>query len=868
MISDFDLEQARRVLHTLDPDHKMRVLQLLEERDRLAKREKARNEFIEFVKVMWPDAVLGAHHTLMAEAYEAVMAGEMNRLIINIAPRHSKSEMTSWLLPLWFMGRNPTAKIMQCMNTQDLAAGFGRRVRNTISKEALASDEKGYSPYHEVFPHMDLAKDSGAANHWHNTMGAEYYAVGTGGKIAGRGADLLVIDDPHALEISTPIPTPKGFVAIADLEIGDEVYGPDGKPTKVLAKSEVMHNRLLYEVTTNDDAIVLCDAGHLWNYRSDTKVKAPFYTAETRWLADWKKVSKPIIPSTQPVEYPHADLLVDPYCLGYWLGNGTATLGRITCHLDDVAYIRSQYDAAGYITTDQVDQHNFGVMGLRAQLMKLGVFDNKHIPRAYLTASIEQRMALLNGLMDSDGTVAKLGQCSFDNTNRNLVEGVRELVHSMGVRCAPVKIIPPSTTGYKGFNGGLYYRTNFNMQDAARIPRKRERTRNPSDKRGRSITVKPAMKRGSVQCITVDREDGLFLAGHGYLVTHNSEQEAKMAESNPAIFDSVYDWYVYGPRQRLQPGGRIVVVQTRWSKRDLTGRLLAKMAEDESMVADKWHQIEFPAILDEGLPTERALWPGYWPLETQQATRAALPVTAWMSQYQQQPTSAEGAILKKEYWREWGADHEVCPGPQHAGAWSNLDPPACDYIIMSLDTALKKNQRADYSAFTLWGVFKAEDPATGKTVNNIILLSAYKARMEFPELKRKVKQFYEEDQPDTLLIEDKGSGISLIQELRSMGLAVEAFSQGRGSRTMSNDKVARANMISDIFASGYVWAPRRRFAEEVQVELAEFPAGAHDDYVDSTVQAMLRFRAGGFIRTSLDEEEDDDPSRYNRARKY
>jgi predicted phage terminase large subunit-like protein len=187
---------------------------------------------------------------------------------------------------------------------------------------------------------------------------------------------------------------------------------------------------------------------------------------------------------------------------------------------------------------------------------------------------------------------------------------------------------------------------------------------------------------------------------------------------------------------------------------------------------------------------------------------------------------------------------------------------------MSLDTALKKNQRADYSAFTTWGVFKAEDQTTGKTINNIILLSAYKARLEFPELKRKVRQFYDEDQPDTLLIEDKGSGISLIQELRSMGIPVEAFSAGRGSRTVSNDKVARANMVSDIFASGFVWCPERRFAEELIEEAASFPHSEHDDLLDSTVQAMLRFRAGGFIRTSLDEAEDDAPSRYTRARMY
>ena len=604
-----------------------------------------------------------------------------------VVTHNSKSEMTSWLLPTWFLGHNPKAKIMQCMNTQDLASGFGRRVRNVISREAIATEKKGLDPYHDVFPELDLAKDSGAAYHWHTTFGGEYYAVGVGGKIAGRGADLLVIDDPHALYTSTLLPTPEGFVAIGDIEVGDRVFGPDGKPTKVVAVSEVWDDRPLYEVRATDGFSVLCDAAHLW--------------------------------------------------------------------------------------------------------------------------------AVRNG----DGAIVK--------TARDL--------------------------------DGL----TFELPPTARHPIRRA-----------SCTM--TNQRGPVRCITVEREDGLFLAGEGYIVTHNSEQEAKLAISNPEVFDQVYEWYVYGPRQRLQPNGKIILVQTRWSKRDLTGRLLQKMAEDDSAVADKWEQIEFPAILDEGTPNERALWPAYWPLETQQATRAALPVSAWQSQYQQNPVSGQSAIFKREYWRIWGEDktedveagRATCPGPKHAAAWQNLEPPACEYILHSWDTAIKKNQRADFSAFTSWGVFKAEDPVTGLEINHIILLSAWKARLEFPELKRKVREFYDEDRPDTLLIEDKGSGSSLIQELRSMGITVENFSYGRGQRGVSNDKIARANTISDVFASRYVWRPARRWAEEVETELSDFPGGAHDDYVDSTVQAMIRFRAGNLVATANDVEEEDEPRRFRRMRYY
>lgn len=361
--------------------------------------------------------------------------------------------------------------------------------------------------------------------------------------------------------------------------------------------------------------------------------------------------------------------------------------------------------------------------------------------------------------------------------------------------------------------------------------------------------------------------EGVLVHNCAIIDDAHSEQEAKQAETNPEVYDMVWNWYSSGIRQRLQPGGAIVIPMTRWSKRDLTGRLIKQM-QDADGVYDKWEVISFPAILDENTPTERSMWPGYWPLEELQKTRAALPVAKWQAQYMQEPTSEGAAILKREYWRKWGADTEKCPGPKHLKAWETLEPPACKYVIGSWDCAATKNDRSHPSAYTLWGVFEAEDQATGKTLNNIILLSSFKARLEFPELKRKAKAFYDEDQPDTLLIENKSAGIQLLQEFRSTGIPAESFTgSSRGSRALSNDKIARANLIADIFASRYVWAPERRFADEVIEQCASFPAGDEDDLVDSTVQAMLRFREGGFIRTANDEEEEIEV-RHRRKRYY
>lgn len=527
-------------------EQKRQALALIEERERLDKIRAAQDSFFPFVRAVWPEAQLGHHHKRMADAFDRVACGECKRLIINMAPRHTKSEFTSWLLPSWFLGRFPKKKIIQCSNTADLAEGFGRRVRNMLNAETSERDEDtGNSRYHEIFPGITLATDSKAQGHWHTNKGGEYFAIGVNGKVTGKGGDIIIIDDPH------------------------------------------------------------------------------------------------------------------------------------------------------------------------------------------------------------------------------------------------------------------------------------------------------------------------------------SEQEAKQAETNPDIFDSVYDWYTSGPRQRLQPGGAIIIVMTRWGKRDLTGQVVKRMQENEKdPTADKWEVIELPALLDENTEDERPMWPGFWTLDELRATRAAIPVSKWQAQYQQKPTSEEGAILKRDMWKIWGSDTLSCPGPQHVSVWLRGAPPVCKFMIQSWDTAIKKTERADFSACTTWGVFEAEDPTTGKVVDNVILLSAYKSRLSFPELKKKVKQFYLEDNPDILLIEDKGSGSSLLQELHAMNVPAEGSAASRGKRGVSNDKVARANMVTSIFSSGYVWRPDRRWAEEVSEECAEFPNGEHDDYVDTVVQAMRRFRDGMFLRTADDDDEDDDVDTFDRGRPY
>ncbi len=306
----------------------------------------------------------------------------------------------------------------------------------------------------------------------------------------------------------------------------------------------------------------------------------------------------------------------------------------------------------------------------------------------------------------------------------------------------------------------------------------------------------------------------------------HSEQDAL----SPSAYDNAWEWYTSGPRQRLQPGGSIIIVQTRWSKKDITGRLLQTQAKDS--LGDQWEVVEFPAIMPSGEP----LWPEFWAKEELIKVKASLSVGKWNAQWQQNPTSEETALVKREWWN----------------VWEREDTPKLDYIVQSYDTAYSKKETADYSAITTWGVFEPREDGD----QHLILLDARKGRWSFPELKAIAIEENEYWEPDMMLIEAKASGQPLADELRMLNLPVSTFAPGRRKGGGGLDKTTRMHMVAPIFESGKVWYPEKKFAEEVIEEVASFPNGDHDDYCDSMTMAVMRFRQGGFI--SLDGEEMED----------
>ena len=441
---------------------------------------RAKDDFMSFVKCVWPEFIEGAHHRIIAKKFNDLATGKINRLIVNMPPRHTKSEFASFLLPAWMVGRDPKLKIIQVTHTGELAVRFGRKAKHLIDSEE----------YSKIFK-TTLQEDSKAAGRWETAQGGEYFAAGVGGAITGRGADLLIIDDPH------------------------------------------------------------------------------------------------------------------------------------------------------------------------------------------------------------------------------------------------------------------------------------------------------------------------------------SEQDAMSKDA----FDNAYEWYTSGPRQRLQPGAKIVLVMTRWSKKDLTGILMKNQGQ---VKGDQWDIVEFPAILDHGPNEGQPVWPEYWKLEELEKVKTTLPIGKWNAQWMQKPTSEEGAIIKREWWRKWDRD----------------TLPDISYVIQSYDTAFLKKETADFSAITTWGVFHPEIDGPA----NLILMDCLKDRFEFPELRRAALEQYKYWNPDMVVIEQKASGTPLTHEFRQMDIPVMPFTPSRG-----NDKHVRINSCAPLFEAGLIWAPDMRFAEEVVEECAAFPHGDHDDLVDSMTMAVMRFRQGGFI---------------------
>jgi predicted phage terminase large subunit-like protein len=789
-----DLFKLRQALPTMPEKQKRETAKLLKEYEAFITQQVGKDSFLDFIKHVYPDYKVGPHHLKLIQVFEDIAAGKKRRVVVNIAPRHGKSELISYLAPAWFLGKHPNKKVIMASHTADLAIGFGRRVRNLVG-----SDE-----YKGIFPQIELQADSKSASRWGTNFNGEYFAIGVGGALAGRGADLFIIDDPHSEQdakqnkASVFLPSWEWFQSgpIQRLMPGGAiivVMCMTGDTPVLMASGE---ERQLKDIKPND-MVATYDNGKL----STTKV------------LNWKsngidKVYKIRMTSGKIVRANERHpFLVDDRGLKKWIRLKELKPGMSLVALKDVIDLQDHNLNPDYVhpakllkaTTEKTPMPPIMGLGGTEKIKEKFVKQLAAMKQSNVEAYAESIIIKLSGTLEYilkpqknvGPTELKVDMVSlWMNTNKWLSNKVVNALYAENYRQQKIQ----------GLTGtGNYVLT------IATILRKLEHyfVTTAISLLGTQKLKKQLWQLQNTSDFTLDKIIEITLDGE----------------------DEVFDVQIEGTENFIANG--LVSHNTRWSKLDLTGQLISQMEREDGV--DRWEIIEFPAIKEDDTP----LWPEFWKIEQLLAIKAAIDIRYWNAQYLQQPTSEEGALIKREWWQIWEEDR----------------PPQCEFTIMALDAAQETNNRADFNALTVWGVFFNEE------VNNfnIILLDSVKKRMEFPELKALVLERYKEWEPDSFIVEKKSNGAALYQELRRMGVPVGEFTPGKGQ-----DKISRVNAVSDLFASGIVWAPAHRWAKEVIEECNDFPAGANDDLVDSTTLALMRFRQGGFIRLPSDDKDDDE----------
>lgn len=793
------LRDIEAKLGTLPPEVQQKLGQLIAEARKVATQEKSKNDFMAFVNYVWPNFIHGRHHEKMAEAFGRVAEGKVKRLIINMPPRHTKSEFASYLLPSWFLGRFPGKKIIQTSHTAELAVGFGRKVRNLVDSDR----------YKDLFPDVALQADSKAAGRWATNHAGEYFAIGVGGAVTGKGADLLIIDDPHSEQEAT--------LAEVNPEIYDKTYewytsGPRQRLQPGGAIVVVM-------CMTGDTPVLMADG---------TQVRLGSLKVGDR-VATFDKGRL------------RASRVVN------WRSSGVDTVYTIQTQSGRILRANERHPFL-VMNEGVLEWTRLKHLQLGDELVSLkGVQDHqkpKQSPECVGLASqrprtIEKIQKLLTSLWGT--TASGPGHCAK-------VAAVRQFpVGGCVSRATGSNTFPPSTVQPDLGSAGSNPVTGLLRQTLTESLKAKAGCALSAVSRRLTKILGRIGAESSVSTTATTREKSEDYSVTTAILQLDTEKRQRFLNELHRISDfttdpivsiactgqeEVFDVEIERTENFIANG--FVSHNTRWSKKDLTGQVLKAAAQRSG---EEWEVIEFPAIL----PSGNALWPEFWRIEELEALRQELPNGKWMAQYQQQPTSDVSAIIKREWWKTWEKD----------------SPPFCSYLIQSWDTAFLKTQRSDYSACTTWGIFEHPDD-TGKAQSNIILLNAFKRRMEFPELKETAYEEYKYWNPDSMIVEAKAAGSPLIFELRAMGIPVQEFTPSKG-----NDKIARLNAVADMFASGRVWVPNTHWAEELVEEVASFPSGEHDDLVDSMTQALLRYRQGGFLRLGTDEPE---PTRYFKRR--
>ena len=819
------------------------------------------------------------------------------------------------------------------------------RIRKALEEGKITPEQLAYS-YFPSYVAMQFPSYEFAA---HNQMICEALMAVE----AGRIKRLMICMPPRhgkCLADSTPVLTPDGWRKHGELQVGDAVFGPDGRPTKIVYRSQADLCDL--EIVFSNGECIKTNRQHLWTVYDRSAGK--WRTLETQQLLKrvwygvrgkrgsrrrWK------LPDCKCLEFTKKQLPMHPYVLGAWLGDGSTGTCRMAHHIKDTEVIDAIV-SCGYVANKRWIQPDTGVgyaqfsdkRGIGSKfycdLKDAGVLFDKHIPEIYLRSDRNQREQLLAGLIDTDGSVeADTGRVRFSTCSPTLRDGVFDLATTLGFRPYIVTISPTvSSSGIVGKK--TIYQVCFQPTRTlpARIPRKQIKVFAARHKISID-TIRPAAVAEVGHCIKVDRADGLYVAGKQSIVTHNTmltseffpawylgrnpdhqiiassysfdrandvgkkvrnqlidplhqtifpdctiSQDSKAANklstdqggnyysvgiggatvgrgahlflvddpiksrevaNSEAGQKRIIDWYRSVAYTRLMPTNAIVVIMTRWHFYDLVGYLLEESGSD-------WHVLSLPAIaVDDndllGRKEGEALWSSRYPIKTLMEIQGEVGTIEWNAQYQQSPLPAGGGMVELGWFQRYDSNQvAIAEVAVRMGGVPKV-PFGITQIICSWDTAFKESQLNDPSSCTVWGVAK----------DQYYLLNVLNRRMKYPELKKTVINTYEHYLawglgPPRVLVEDKASGQSLIQDIKNeTRIPIIAMKADANKQT-------RLSSGTPLIEAGKVSLPdRASWLVRYETQMAQFPFGKEDDDVDSTSQFLNWAGRPRFIRSKL-----------------